>query len=346
MRQGPEFRIVGNASADKKTVERTKLEDAFHEHRASLPPEIREELKRLEYPKSEKEIALINFANEETNRQMEEAGVESFDVPVGNHHVVPPESFAKFGRSRLTIATTDTHWQGIMYNAGEFRSNLVNFGTTAQHETDHLKEYRAFQIDTNDKGALGYRAGVEVNSRRAGSSGRKVLHFRGLNEAIIVVQQKKSFARMLDLPVLAEEKKWLASEEALTRRKKLSDEFKVPEDEFVWVGKTDKDPKLFGYYSQRKTLEYVCNEILEQFPKEYQTTDDVFREFQKARYTGDLIRIGRIVEDTFGHGSFRLLGMMTDEAPRGGDNTIEALKKKRLRQTRTITLPPFLKKAA
>ena len=60
-------------------------------------------------------------------------------------------------------------------------------------------------------------------------------------------------------------------------------------------------------------LEYVCSEIQKQFPDKYQSIEEVFKEFLKANFTGQLLGIARLVEQTFGEGSFRLLGNMTED---------------------------------
>ena len=58
-----------------------EIEQALFSHFESLSQREREQFEKLEYPKSEKELALIQFANEETSRLMQEAGIEPYDVP-------------------------------------------------------------------------------------------------------------------------------------------------------------------------------------------------------------------------------------------------------------------------
>jgi len=66
MEKGPEIRIIGGASADKKEQARKEFKQALFSHFDSLSPQEQEQFEKFEYPKSEKEITLINFANEET----------------------------------------------------------------------------------------------------------------------------------------------------------------------------------------------------------------------------------------------------------------------------------------
>ncbi|MEP7234205.1 MAG: hypothetical protein ABI778_02805, partial [Ignavibacteriota bacterium] len=59
------------------------------------------------------------------------------------------------------------------------------------------------------------------------------------------------------------------------------------------------------------------------------TEEDIKKEFLKSHFTGHLIGIGRMVEETFGEGSFRLLGMMKEKE--GALQTMDWLKKARIR---------------
>lgn len=345
MDKGPEFRIVGGASEEKKEEARKELESALFDHFASLSPKEREKLEKLEYTKSEKEIALINFANEETNRLREEAGLEPYDIPKENYHIVPSEFYKEVGKDGT--ATTFYTKQGIIFDAEQFRLNPVNFGTASLHETLHLKGHTTFEVEEKD-GKLEktpFRVGIGIEAaQKFGLHGKYHSHFDGLHEAIVVTQEKKSFPKILELPMLKKEKEWLMSREAKKIIEGIREKKNIPKDEFIWVegeelegweeGKTGSSYKwkTFSYYSQRQTLEYLCNEIQGEFPERYKSSDDVFNEFLKAHFTGRLLTVARLVEKTFGEGSFRLLGNMRIDKESGVLH-LEALRKKRIRIT-------------
>jgi len=59
----------------------------------------------------------------------------------------------------------------------------------------------------------------------------------------------------------------------------------------------------------------------------------VYKVFLKAHFTGRLLPIGRLIEKTFGEGSFRLLGNM-DTDDESGALHLESLEKARRRQIR------------
>ncbi|MBU6431178.1 MAG: hypothetical protein KGJ58_03870 [Patescibacteria group bacterium] len=334
MEKGPEFRIIGDASAEKKDEAKKEIERALFNHYDSMPSEGREQMDKFEYPKSEKELALIDFANEETDRLMSEAGIEPYDISAENYHIIPPELYKKVAGGSGT-AETFFMVQGMIFDAQHFRDNPVYFGAVALHETLHLKAH--FSAEVEDKGGkvnkTPYREGVSARaSQKDGYSGAYHNHFKGLHEAIVSAQEKKSLYKLLDLPLLREEKKWLMSGEAKDLRKKFSDKIKIPEDDIIWVGKkSENDYETIFYQKQRHVLNYICVEIQKEFPDLYESTDDVFKEFLKANFTGRLLPIARLVDGTFGEGSFRILGNMTAEKE-SAVLTLETLKKAKTRQ--------------
>jgi len=336
MEKGPEVRIVGGASAEKKEQVKKEIEQALFSHFESLSPQEREQFEKFEYPKSEKEIALISFANEETSRLMQEAGIEPYDVPVDNFHIIPPELYKKSAGDGGTATTFNTK-QGIIFDAEHFRDNPVHFGAVALHESLHLKAHFSMEVqeDGDKVNKTPYREGVTVRALQShGYHGKYHQHFAGLHEGIVAETEKKFLGKLLDRPELAKEKEWLTSDEAKEMRKKLATEKELSEDDIIWVGKKGKDDwETVSYLQQRNVLNYVCDEIQKQFPDEYQNADDVYKVFLNAHFTGRLLPLVRLVEKTFGEGSFRLLGNMdTDRA--SGVLHLESLKKARARQTR------------
>ena len=335
MEKGPEIRIVGRASAEKKEQVRREVERALFSHFESLSPREKEQFKKFEYPKSEKELALINFVNEETSRLMREAGIEPYDIPAENYHIIPPELYKKVAGDDGIAAAFSTR-QGIIFDAQYFRDNPVNFGAVALHESLHLKAYFSIEVqeESSKVSKASYREGVVIQALQSHRyHGKYHQHFAGLDEAIVAETEKRLLAKLLDHPELATEKEWLMSDKAMEMRRKLAKERKIPEDDIFWVGEEDNNCKTVPYFQQRNVLNYVCVEIQKQFPNEYQSADDVYKIFLKAHFTGQLLPLGRLVEKTFGEESFRLLGNM-DTNSKSGVLHLESLKKARARQTR------------
>lgn len=336
MEKAPQIRAIGNASVEEKEKAKDNLHDLLFSHFESLKPEEVDELKKLEYPKSETEIACINFANKKTDELMQEAWVAPYDIPVQNFHIIPPELFKKISNSDDASATTYTTQQGIIFDARLFRANPVYFGAVAIHEALHLKAHLSLEVNKDEEGVdvTHYRKGVTIQAlQKHGYNGEYHQHFEGLHEAIVATQEKKTFGELLELPELSDEKSWLSSEKAQKIRRELAQKKGIPEDDFIWVGEEKNDWETISYKTQREVLDYVCSEIQKQFSDTYKDTDEVFREFLKSNFTGRLLPIARLVEKTFGEGSFRLLGNMETEKSSGVLH-LESLKKARMRQVR------------
>lgn len=258
---------------------------------------------------------------------MQECGVEPFEVPTENYHILPPEEYKN--QTNGHIATTICEKQGIFFNAKYFRNNPVNFGLTTIHETLHLKAHTAFEVDeaVESPDIDLYRAGV--SSYSASKNKVRHEHFGGLHEAIVATQEKKMFPAFMELPILSEEKEWIDTDRAKDIRKKISKKEKMPENEILWVYKGDEENwEGAYYYRQRLVLNYICQEIQKEFSEQFQSTDEVFKEFLKAHFTGHLLTIAKLIEKTFGEGSFRSLGNMSADR-NSGALFLESFKKMR-----------------
>jgi hypothetical protein len=161
MEKVPEIRIIGGASNETKEKVKREMKIALFDHFKSLSPEEIEQFEKLEYPKSEKEVAIIDFVNEVTSSLMQEAGLEPYDVPVENFHIIPPELYRKAGGSRGSAVTFNTK-QGIIFDAQHFRDNPVYFCDVAFHELLHLKAHFSMEVqeEGNKISKTPYREGV------------------------------------------------------------------------------------------------------------------------------------------------------------------------------------------
>jgi len=334
MEKGPEIRIIGKASSEKKGEIKKEAEKTLFNHFESLSPEEGECFKKFEYPKSKKEIALINFANKETCKLMKKVGVESYEIPVENFHIVPPEIYKRFAGEN-GVARADNVKKGVVFNAEYCRDNPVFFGAVTFHEMLHLKAYLSVEAQEINEDVIvtPYREGITVLALQEHTNrGNYHEHFSGLHEAIVAEAEKKFLPKIFDCPELREEKEWILSEEAKEMKKKLAEEKGISEKDIIWVGKKGKDDwEIIPYSYQRKVLNYVCQEIKNEFSDQFQDIDDVYNLFLKAHFTGKILSLARFVEKTFGRGSFRLLSNMTTEK-KSGVLHLESLKKARLRQ--------------
>ncbi len=193
---------------------------------------------------------------------------------------------------------------------------LIPFMNLVLHEILHFKSYAAFSVDQELK-PWSYRRGVRVFP--PATSPKIEAYFLGLDEAITAEIGKRLFNQLIENKIFTEEIRWLRSEKAKLLIKDLSIIFNFPEDEIFWINENyefnfdlenSNNIRIFEFYHQRKVLNYLCEEIQKEFSDQYPNKEAVFNEFFKAYFNGKLLTIARLVEKTFGEGSFRLLGQM------------------------------------
>ncbi len=315
MERGSDIRIIGAAPEKVKEEARADISNVFHRHAENIPAEWREKFEQYEVSKSEQEIVLIQCINDATNDLLKEFDMDPYDVPVENYHILLPNLYKELA----IIGHAMARWseQAILFNANHFSENPVYFGSIAFHETLHMKGYLSLEVRA-ENGTIYIKADRKGVAVAGLSQNADHTHFEGLGEAIISRQQQKFTIQLLSMPGLEHEKEWLLSDEAMALKKQIAERNGLSEDDIIWVdkGKTD-DWVGLGYESQRKALEYVCGEIQKELSDQFSTADDVFKEFLKAHFTGRLLPITRLVEKTFGEGSFRLLGNMGVEQDSG-----------------------------
>ncbi|MFA6430531.1 MAG: hypothetical protein WC229_01405 [Candidatus Paceibacterota bacterium] len=326
----PKFEVIGNVPEEEKDKYRSYKKDIFIKQGEMLPKERAEELNALEQEKTPEEIVILNLINEETSRLMKECGVEPFDIPIQNYHILPPEGLKKF---------FGTDSDGVYKNyavglSSELRSSLLDFATTAFHESLHMKSRSIWELYEDEKGKIKhneYRGGVRSFSPNTkDEKGIRVGHFSGLDEAIVSWQEKIFLQKFLSIPELAKEKQVYDSEENKLLRQKIAKKRGLPEDEILGVDSSSERVLMYGYYGHRRVLEYVCEEISKEFDDKYQSREDVFKDFLRSNFDGNLILIARLMKQTFGDMGLRALSTMRIGYPSGGiENLLEMLRKMR-----------------
>lgn len=330
------FKIIGNASKEEKEEAAKELKSFLYEdHLGSVEKANLERLKINEYPKNEKEIFLINLINNETNKIMEDLGTKSFDIPERNFHIVPNELFKEIAGDNLIGGIVDYKSQSIGLDVNSVRSHPIVFAIIAFHEALHLKSKQIVQVSKSDnEGAADvnkkfYREGLTINSPITKNEERKShSHFNGLHEAVVANEETKFISKLMDLNMFSDLKEWLNSDKGMEEKMHIWHEKKIPIDEIFYIDMAQEKFYSFGYMGQRKVLLYVCEEIAKD---KGVSEEDIQKEFLKAHFSGKLLELAKMVEKTFGKGSFRELGNL-DIEENSAYNVLESLKKFRLRR--------------
>ncbi len=332
MEKLPNLGVVGDASDEEKEKFLKRQRDIFINQLEfeELSPEVKETIEKANFPKSPEQISILNFINEETNRLMVELDIEPFDVPPKNFYILPDAELKELTDSKSAAYGSANQAVVMTYR---LRTSLLRFALVSYHEMIHFKAKQISEVYKNEDKIKDqyFRQGVRAYStRKKDEEDNRHDHFTGLGEAIVGKQEKLFLSRLLDLPELAQEKARQNTEQYKLVRKEIAEKEKLPEDEIYWIDPLDnKNWNSFGYYYLRRVLEYVCEEIIKEFSDKYEDKEAVFREFLKANFDGNLLTIGRLVEKTFGEGSFRDLGDMKAEGNQTANLVLEKLRKMR-----------------
>ncbi len=278
----------------------------------------RQEWAKGEREKTEVEEQIISLADEVTSRVLIRFGLNPLTVPLKNIHLIRSGEW-KMKAGGVTMLLE----QSIYLHETD---TLLQFAHVVVHEMLHMKSHGAIEIKptgATDPGAVRlrykineedpfevslveYRSGMNVKSR---PDGRK--HFEAFTEAITERLTKTILQELRDREIFQVEQEQtdaLVTTESKNRPKIPADEFVVLREEAgVVKGET------FVYQKERSVLETLMKKIMEQNPDRFFTIEEVFDLFVKNFITGQMLELGRVIEKTFGAGTYRKLGAYNED---------------------------------
>jgi len=274
-----------------------------------------EELEDKEREKSETEKEIIALVNKETNKLLEKYGLPPFDVPEKNVHVLDEEEWEKTEENIDHEAYFMASSQHIGICGSEI--NLI-FAERCLHEMIHFKSYAALQVQEGqnckkeDEEVSLYRLGLEAYKRRG-----EEVYFNNLNEGLTEELTRKFISSLKEHPLFRKDFEETAETEKQYKKRYPhffnSDTYcaKVVEfsnsEKVVRVGEFSQD-------NQRKVLNILIDKICQKNKdNELKNREKVFDMFARAMFTGNLLPLGRLIDKTFGKGTFRRIGELDND---------------------------------
>lgn len=308
-------RVVGSISENEKQRILQEKGEVFDD-------QVFEELRGREREKTSEELQIISLANKATNEIRRKYGMDDFEIPSDNIHVITEEAWPKEKGDAFYNSTL----QGIA--AREQPAKIV-FLKKVLHEMLHFKSYNALQVTKGvDPELAEYRVGLTVHARDG-----KRIYFVNLNEAVTEEMTKRLFLTLSQTSLFTEEAR--QTEKVITRYPRAvtrSGDSLFDEDTFYaevegkksWkesVGRlfgAQEEPKKittegFTYQSERRVLNILIDKILERNHDTFQNRDEVFDIFAEGMMTGNLLTVGRLIERTFGSGTLRRIGELDSD---------------------------------
>lgn len=310
-------RVVGKISEEtREQILKSKAEQ--------FDNQIFEELKGKEREKTLEELEIISLANEITNEVRKRYGLDNFNVPAKNIHVIKADKWPK--EKVTTPAVYNTTFEGVVMQ--EHPSRIV-FMNRALHEMLHFKSYKALQI-TDEKNSLlvDYRVGLTINARNG-----KKRYFTNLNEAVTEEITRRCFSKLSDKPVLIREIKQTKEikekyPDAITNSGEplfngdtiyAEVEGKKTWSEIVgnFFGKGEKSKRIsterYSYLKERGILNVLIDKLFEKNKEDFHNREEIFELFAKGMVSGNVLPIGRLIDTTFGKGTLRKIGELDNQ---------------------------------
>lgn len=300
---------------------REALEHIYEDPFATIEVEGLEEAE-----KTERQLGILEQIDVHLNGLRRGFGLSEFHIPPEFAHIIPKESWRHEQPAHYDPGSQSTYFR-------QPDSDLV-FGQHAFHEQLHQHTYGALEVLPGKEAPLiqYYRQGLEVYSR---PDHRR--HFEMLNEAVTACLEKQFIMALRERPEFEHERRETDKIVTMFKETKLPDGIVLDRDELfqLWIETVDgrrinleelerPTAELLGgkrvglqmrgvsYDRERKAFRRLVDKIT---LRSDSVGDEraVTSQFSKAAFTGNVMGIGKLLDRTFGPGTYRALGEQADE---------------------------------
>lgn len=283
-----------------------------------------------EKEKTPEQKKLIERINHEMHDFLAQYGIDSIEVPVRNIHVLDKSKFTKEELKKIQqqFGTENGFYSALKQGVAimkDYDMSKLSFLQTLVHELLHLQGFYSYQKsgrETADLTLEKQNDSVSMNIRRSGFSigttnGKRLL-FHKLNESVITELEIR-FERtyMAEWPELEPELQardnyieQVAKRDSVPIERVRQTVAGINSDEasgYKWVS--------YPYHEERQQFNSLVNSLYEKNKGDFDSREDVFKLFAEATLNGRLLPIARLIEKTFGKGSFRMIGERSADKP-------------------------------
>lgn len=303
---------------EKQAVLREMMEEfAGHDFELKLA-------RGLAREKMSDEVKIINLVNKRSNEVLTRYGLPESDISPDDFYVISNEDWLWGGNDALSLPALQT----VLMR--DFGSN-ISFAAVGIHELFHFKSYNNLQLAIGE-GEMPtiYRAGLIVANRfteeeyfrkKYSKTGKRYFkrYFSNLNEAVT----EELVKRFIFDPSIRENPLFKNEFLETERLKKKYGETACYEsgekffiDDVYWA-KEDAEGNLSGrrltYPRERRILNTLIDRIFEINRGQFKERERVFDVFTKAMLSGNILPLGRLIDGSFGPGTFRKIGELDDD---------------------------------
>lgn len=269
---------------------------------------------------------VIKRVNVQMKEFLGQYGIETLDIPVENVHVLDRAKFSPEELKEITKETTNAFCSNKYQEIWllQEQTDKKDSYRSLVHEVIHMQGFNSYQQGTeeshefslvSDKGEELYlrnrRTGLEIMDKK-----HDTLYFSKLNEALteeltsrFVLKYFKDWPEIA-VEVAEHEEKILRVAESMKMlgeldelRMYVRDIFDVTDESFIH--------SKYAYHDERIKLNVLIETLYDENRDTQKSTDEVLRLFINAALKGRLLPIARLIEKTFGKGTFRTMGSET-----------------------------------
>lgn len=276
---------------------------------------------KREKEKTPEQRELIKRVNVEMKDFLNQYGVSAIEISADNVHIIDTTAFTEpelqkiqkqFGKNGFYSASK----QGVVIMK-EYDASKLAFLQTLVHEMLHLQGFCAYQKSTReaaDTSARTSNESVDLNIRRlgfaVGTRDGKTLLFDKVNEAVITELEIRFEHTYIT--------KWPEVEEELRKRDAYVNQIAKRDRRDVETVKKmvagiqknesgDYQLVTYPYHQERQQLNQLVDELYKKNSDSFASREQVFHVFAEATMRGALLPVARLIEKSFGKGSFRKL---------------------------------------
>ena len=314
----PNVRLEGVKDPDKQGAFYQENEDRFLNQNSPWLRDVHE-YKRLPTPEEIKTIGLVNTW---TNALLKRYNAPSIDIPAAATYVLEKQKLPE----RLKDHLLGRFYPGSYAVTVVEQSGQYPFAESLFHEMLHAKSRMSHQpeaVDADD--TIFKRLGISYREKKVPGKFPD-LYFNWMNEAV-TEELAKTFTQACFKAGM-----WKAERDQTVAtllepdipsdvKSNLSDVFfarPLPQKPKGWFKKTPEEsgPKYeireYSYASERAALKLLIDTLYERNPSQFQSPNQVFDVFARAMLRDTLLPLGRLIERTFGHGTFKKIGAIKD----------------------------------
>ncbi|MDD4804254.1 MAG: hypothetical protein PHN69_03695 [Candidatus Pacebacteria bacterium] len=289
------------------------------------PPDLKEKEKTPE------QLEIINRINHEMQEFLAQYGVKAIEILPDNIHILDRSKFTEEElkkiqeKNKTELGFYSATRQSVMIIM-DYNASRLSFLQTLIHEIMHLQGFYSFQKSNRESANLTLKRDNQtafMNVRRVGFSvglkdGKKLL-FDKINESMtteLAIRFEEMF--MVNWPELEDE---IKTRDEYIKHVSERDNINIELVRHTVAGikKNESGEYRFlthTYHDERKQLNLLINNLFDKNKDDFETKEQIFTLFANATINGNLLPIARLIEKTFGKGSFRTLGEKSADKPK------------------------------